>query len=124
MLLTQAAAQPLFCTPAQDAQPLLYSLVFGEGVVNDATSIVLLRAVVRKQQDSNVAATAGILKEFFMLFFSSLGVGVLVGLVSAVTVRYLFKKHSTDRWAAGAAGPWRAAWEPWAGLAVGLWAAS
>jgi NhaP-type Na+/H+ or K+/H+ antiporter len=29
----------------QDAAPVLYSLVFGEGVVNDATSIVLLRAV-------------------------------------------------------------------------------
>ena len=29
----------------QDAQPMLYSLVFGEGVVNDATAIVLLRAV-------------------------------------------------------------------------------
>lgn len=29
----------------QEATPLLYSLVFGEGVVNDATSIVLLRAI-------------------------------------------------------------------------------
>ena len=28
-----------------DATPLVYSLVFGEGVVNDASSIVLLRAV-------------------------------------------------------------------------------
>ena len=25
--------------------PLLYSLVFGEGVINDATSVALLRAV-------------------------------------------------------------------------------
>ena len=31
----------------QEATPLLYSLVFGEGVVNDATSIVLLRAIQR-----------------------------------------------------------------------------
>ena len=29
----------------QEATPTLYSLIFGEGVVNDATSIVLLRAV-------------------------------------------------------------------------------
>lgn len=28
-----------------EAQPLLFSLVFGEGVVNDATAVVLLRAV-------------------------------------------------------------------------------
>ena len=29
----------------QDRMPLLYSLVFGEGVINDATSVALLRAV-------------------------------------------------------------------------------
>ena len=29
----------------QDKMPLLYSLVFGEGVINDATSVALLRAV-------------------------------------------------------------------------------
>lgn len=29
----------------QDRAPLLYSLVFGEGVINDATAVALLRAV-------------------------------------------------------------------------------
>ncbi len=29
----------------QDRSPLLYSLVFGEGVINDATAVALLRAV-------------------------------------------------------------------------------
>ena len=29
----------------QDRNPLLYSLVFGEGVINDATAVALLRAV-------------------------------------------------------------------------------
>ena len=29
----------------QDRTPLLYSLVFGEGVMNDATAVALLRAV-------------------------------------------------------------------------------
>lgn len=28
-----------------DRAPLLYSLVFGEGVINDATAVALLRAV-------------------------------------------------------------------------------
>lgn len=31
----------------QDDTPLLYSLVFGEGVVNDATSVVLFNALQR-----------------------------------------------------------------------------
>ena len=37
----------------QDKMPLLYSLVFGEGVINDATSVALLRAVqVNRPQHS------------------------------------------------------------------------
>lgn len=35
----------------QDTAPVLYSLIFGEGVVNDATSIVLLRAVQKIRWD-------------------------------------------------------------------------
>ena len=82
----------------QDRQPLLYSLVFGEGVVNDATSIVLLRAVVHLNLDRSPGNITGeILSEFLKLFFSSLIVGVIVGLVSAMAVRYLFRSHSTDR---------------------------
>ena len=37
----------------QDSHPLLYSLVFGEGVMNDATSIALLRAVQVGQAGCN-----------------------------------------------------------------------
>ena len=33
----------------QDRAPLLYSLVFGEGVINDATAVALLRAVQARQ---------------------------------------------------------------------------
>ncbi|KAD4584963.1 hypothetical protein E3N88_22564 [Mikania micrantha] len=39
----------------QDHTPLLYSLVFGEGVVNDATSVVIFNAGLNK-------ATAGLHK--------------------------------------------------------------
>lgn len=34
----------------QERMPLLYSLVFGEGVINDATSVALLRAVQVQQE--------------------------------------------------------------------------
>nr|GMD76645.1 sodium/hydrogen exchanger 2-like [Ipomoea batatas]GMD77403.1 sodium/hydrogen exchanger 2-like [Ipomoea batatas]GMD80571.1 sodium/hydrogen exchanger 2-like [Ipomoea batatas] len=53
----------------QDETPLLYSLVFGEGVVNDATSIVLFNAV----QNFDLSN------------------------INTLVVLQLFGKHSTDR---------------------------
>lgn len=38
----------------QDRSPLLYSLVFGEGVINDATAVALLRAVQVSYQENCV----------------------------------------------------------------------
>jgi NhaP-type Na+/H+ or K+/H+ antiporter len=43
--LRRCAILPFLPCLLQEAAPLLYSLVFGEGVLNDAVSIVLLKAV-------------------------------------------------------------------------------
>ncbi|KAH9305083.1 hypothetical protein KI387_009487, partial [Taxus chinensis] len=83
----------------QDETPLLYSLVFGEGVVNDATSVVLFRAV----QKFNVAEAEGLTAlhigaDFLYLFFTSTILGVATGLFAAYTIKRLyFGRHSTDR---------------------------
>lgn len=63
----------------QDETPLLYSLVFGEGVVNDATSIVIFNAV--QSFDLSRLATSDafhLVGNFFYLFVTStvLGAGV------------------------------------------------
>ncbi|KZV33290.1 Sodium/hydrogen exchanger [Dorcoceras hygrometricum] len=83
----------------QDETPLLYSLVFGEGVVNDATSVVLFNAV--QNFDLSHISTIGALKlvgNFFYLFISSTVLGVSVGLLSAYIIKKLyFGRHSTDR---------------------------
>ena len=42
----------------QDRAPLLFSLVFGEGVINDATTVALLRTVQVRGAD-DVSLTAG-----------------------------------------------------------------
>ncbi|KAG2311728.1 hypothetical protein Bca4012_026202 [Brassica carinata] len=42
----------------QDETPLLYSLVFGEGVVNDVTSVVLFNAVQKFRVESISGLTA------------------------------------------------------------------
>ena len=62
-----------------DETPLLYSLVFGEGVVNDATSIVLFRAVESIDLTQiNVFSILQVLGEFVYLYFSSTVMGIVV----------------------------------------------
>ncbi|GLJ26876.1 hypothetical protein SUGI_0525420 [Cryptomeria japonica] len=83
----------------QDETPLLYSLVFGEGVVNDATSVVLFRAV----QKFSVTEAEGLTvlhigADFLYLFFTSTILGVATGLLTAYAIKSLyFGRHSTDR---------------------------
>lgn len=83
----------------QDETPLLYSLVFGEGVVNDATSIVLFNAI-QSFDLSHIDSTIALkfVGNFFYLFITSTLLGVLAGLLSAYIIRKLyFGRHSTDR---------------------------
>lgn len=84
---------------SQDDTPLLYSLVFGEGVVNDATSVVLFRAVQNIDlTEIDVFTILEVLGEFVYLFLSSTLMGIAVGLVSAFVIKKLyFGRHSTDR---------------------------
>jgi len=84
---------------SQDDTPLLYSLVFGEGVVNDATSVVLFRAVQKLTFDNFTGAEVmKIGGSFLELFFSSTILGIAIGLLSAYIIKTLyFARHSTDR---------------------------
>ncbi|XVF30873.1 hypothetical protein REPUB_Repub16aG0095200 [Reevesia pubescens] len=83
----------------QDETPLLYSLVFGEGVVNDATSVVLFNAI-QSFDLTNINARIALkfIGSFLYLFLASTLLGVVVGLVSAYIIKTLyFGRHSTDR---------------------------
>ncbi|KAI5326498.1 hypothetical protein L3X38_035572 [Prunus dulcis] len=83
----------------QDETPFLYSVVFGEGVVNDATSIVLFNAVQSLDVSDIDALTAlKLLGTFLYLFFTSTALGIAAGLLSAYIIKTLyFGRHSTDR---------------------------
>ncbi|KAL9248083.1 hypothetical protein vseg_021445 [Gypsophila vaccaria] len=83
----------------QEETPLLYSIVFGEGVVNDATSIVLFNAVQSLDFNKISSMTAlALLGTFLYLFISSTVLGVIVGLLSAYLIKRLYiGRHSTDR---------------------------
>ncbi|KAH9605859.1 hypothetical protein KSS87_012495 [Heliosperma pusillum] len=83
----------------QDETPLLYSLVFGEGVVNDATSVVLFNAIQNfdlTHIDHRIALQ--FCGNFLYLFFASTLLGAITGLLSAYVIKKLyFGRHSTDR---------------------------
>ncbi|GER56350.1 sodium/hydrogen exchanger [Striga asiatica] len=84
---------------SQDETPLLYSLVFGEGVVNDATSVVLFNAVQSFDLTHiNTTVALQLIGNFGYLFLSSTVLGVVTGLLSAYVIKRLyFGRHSTDR---------------------------
>ncbi|GMI72105.1 sodium hydrogen exchanger 2 [Hibiscus trionum] len=83
----------------QDETPLLYSLVFGEGVVNDATAVVLFKAIQSFDLPHiNSTIALQFVGNFLYLFISSTLLGVLAGLLSAYIIKKLyFGRHSTDR---------------------------
>ncbi|TVU17837.1 hypothetical protein EJB05_33897 [Eragrostis curvula] len=83
----------------QDETPLLYSLVFGEGVVNDATSVVLFNAIENLDIGHfDALVLLNFIGKFLYLFFTSTILGVAAGLFSAFIIKKLcFARHSTDR---------------------------
>ncbi|GFZ21851.1 sodium hydrogen exchanger 4 [Actinidia rufa] len=83
----------------QDETPLLYSLVFGEGVVNDATSVVLFNAIQSFDLSHiNSSIILQFVGSFLYLFFLSTVLGVVAGLLCAFIIKKLyFGRHSTDR---------------------------
>ncbi|PAN43587.1 hypothetical protein PAHAL_8G248200 [Panicum hallii] len=84
---------------SQDETPFLYSLVFGEGVVNDATSVVLFNAIQNFDLGNiNTAKLLEFIGNFLYLFSTSTILGVAAGLLSAYIIKKLyFGRHSTDR---------------------------
>lgn len=83
----------------QEETPLLYSLVFGEGVVNDATSVVLFNAITSFDLNNfNATEALTFAYSFLTLFVLSTLLGIFVGLLCSFIIRTLyFGRHSTDR---------------------------
>lgn len=73
-----------------DKQPKLFSLVFGEGITNDAVGIILFNAVVMfagPGSTFDIYTPALILWNFLVLGFWSLLIGIFMGFLAA----YVFK---------------------------------
>lgn len=81
----------------QEETPLLYSLVFGEGVVNDATSVVLFNAITKFDlSDMNSVIALKFAGNFLSLFIFSTFLGVSVSLSPSLYI-YLYVSISFAR---------------------------
>ena len=83
-----------------DTPPILYNLVFGESVLNDAVAIVLFRSIENAAGSSmNLMTVPRVLFQFCFLLVGSLVVGVGVGLACA----FLLKRFDAY-WKGGVVG--------------------
>lgn len=70
---------------AIDVDPTLYTLVFGESVLNDAIAIVLYRTFLRIQMlEFSGKIIIDIFVTFFTMFFGSIVIGIVIALFSAL----------------------------------------
>lgn len=79
---------------ALNVDQVLYMLVFGESILNDAVSIVLTTAVLEMATPgmAELSATEAFLYvswRFMVMFFASAGIGVAFGLLSAIILKYM-----------------------------------
>ncbi|GMH41763.1 hypothetical protein BSKO_09673 [Bryopsis sp. KO-2023] len=71
-----------------DAPPLLYNLVFGESVLNDAVAVVLFRTFEGFLGTEITFTTIfWVIGKFFYISLGSLGVGILVALICAFILK-------------------------------------
>jgi NhaP-type Na+/H+ or K+/H+ antiporter len=68
----------------------LYSLVFGESVLNDAVAIVMYHTILMYEAES--VTVGSVFKGVFTFlenFVGSLAIGVIIGLVSALMFKHI-----------------------------------
>lgn len=74
-----------------EKQPKLFSIVFGEGITNDAIGIILFNAVVRyasPTSERDWTTPFDIIWNFLVLGFWSLFIGIAIGMMSAMVFKY------------------------------------
>lgn len=77
-----------------EEQPTLFSLLFGEGIVNDAVAIILFNTVLKfffADEHTEIGWTAPfqILGDFLLLGFGSLAIGLLYGIIASIMFKHV-----------------------------------
>nr|XP_039256686.1 sodium/hydrogen exchanger 8-like isoform X1 [Styela clava] len=77
---------------ALNVDPVLNMLVFGESILNDAVSIVLtntFQALANETEDDTSSRFAHAITDFLRMMFGSALLGVLLGLISALLMKWV-----------------------------------
>ncbi|OAF71163.1 hypothetical protein A3Q56_01084 [Intoshia linei] len=82
---------------ATDVDPMLYMLVFGESVMNDAVAIVLTTTILNIKYIEDINVSVIIIKaigQFLLVFFGSALIGIIVGLCSSLLLKHICLKNT------------------------------
>ncbi|KIV85694.1 sodium/hydrogen exchanger 3 [Exophiala sideris] len=73
-------------------EPKLYTIIFGESILNDAIAIVLFETAQRYREGATgnlgIVSLFEAIGIFLLVFFTSLMIGVIVGVGTALTLKY------------------------------------
>jgi len=78
--------------------PKLYTIIFGESILNDAVAIVLFETAQRYKEGGN-AGTLGFISLiegigiFLAVFFGSLVIGIAIGIATALVLKYTYVRR-------------------------------
>lgn len=81
--------------------PKLYTIIFGESILNDAVAIVLFETAQRYKDAAGVAGTRALgfvsllegIGIFLAVFFGSLVIGVIVGIGTALVLKFTYVRR-------------------------------
>jgi len=79
---------------AMDVDPILYMLVFGESILNDAVSIVLMSTIMdldkpELKDESALKLLGQAVGGFLGTFLASAAIGIIFGLISALILKFV-----------------------------------
>ena len=98
-VLASSDAVAVLTIMKEEDSPQLYSILFGEGIINDAVSIILFDSVKRNtiSFESDDVSWLGILVGLFLLnFIGSMLIGTFFGLLSALITKHCYSlAHET-----------------------------